>query len=418
MARETRLLLVTIAVSIGVLLLLSRFRFPAQAAEPLATPTAAPLERLAARAAYEELASTMADLERRLQGSVVVLPVLPARSSGAFVVAPRVTADRAVALLHPGETLPGDAPGTSRVIATDPVRELTIATVPPDPAAVVTPRAGPPRPGPRYLVAVEGSVDGLTLRPVYVGKTALLQDGRTGTPLLVFAGLQHGLPRGAALFSLDGIFIGLVVTDSGTTARAIPGDVLRTAADAATPLPATGQARLGVEVDVLTDSLARATAAAAGVIVTRVESHGPANGVLFPGDVISAVDGTPVTSVESLLALEQSRTVGKPLPVEIVRKGRTITVPLTPHARGTSTPDDPGIIGRSTAGGIEVIGAAAPGAAHAAGLRKGDVIVTVDGRPAPDVSDLAKAFRTAPVGTAWVLIVERGGQARALALEK
>ena len=64
--RETRLLLATIAVSVGMLLLLARFRFPEEAGRQTVEPAAAPLERLAARATFDELAGTMADLERRI----------------------------------------------------------------------------------------------------------------------------------------------------------------------------------------------------------------------------------------------------------------------------------------------------------------------------------------------------------------
>src|SRR5688572_18779697 len=257
--RETRLLLVTIAVSIGVLFLLARFRFPEQAAEAPASAAAAPLERLAARAAYDELASTMVDLERRLARSVIVLPVRPQRDTGGFVVAPRLTADRAVALLRSGEALPGDTEGTSRVITTDRARELAIVAVPADASAVVTPRYGPPRPGPRYVVAVDGTADGLTLRPVYVGRTSTLQDARTSTPLLSLSGLQHPLPRGAAIFSLEGTFIGLVF-ESGATTTLLPGDYLRAMAEAPPVNPEPGPTTsLGLTVEPLTESLARAT---------------------------------------------------------------------------------------------------------------------------------------------------------------
>lgn len=325
--RETRLLLVTIAVSIGVLLLLSRFRFPEQAAEPLATPAAAPLERLAARAAYDELASTMADLERRLTGAVAVMRVEPQRDSGAFVVAPRLTADRAVTMISPGEALPGESEGTSRIISTDLVRRLAVVAVPPDPDTIVTPRTGPPRPGPRYVVAVEGGADGLTVRPVYVGRTSTLHDDRTSTPLLAFSGVQSPVSRGAAIFSLDGIFIGLVA-QHGVTTTVVPGDFLQ------------------------------ATAAAA----------------------VRATDTAPD-------------------PAE--------TVDAAGIGRHTLSED-----------GLEILEVKADSPAARAGLRRGDVIVTFDGRAVRDLADLTRPFRAAAAGTAWVLIVRRGNVPIVRALEK
>lgn len=325
--RETRLLLVTIAVSIGVLLLLSRFRFPEQTAEPLATPAAAPLERLAARAAYDELASTMADLERRLTGAVAVLRVEPERESGAFVVAPRLTADRAVTLVSPGEGLPGETEGTSRIISTDLARAVAVVAVPPDPDTIVTPRTGPPRPGPRYVVAVEGTADGLTIRPVYVGRTSTLQDERTSTPLLSFSGVQHPVSRGAAIFSLDGIFIGLVV-EGGAITKVMPGDFLRAFAESA----------------------------------------------------VTATASAPDTS-------------DAVTPLGIVR-----------HALSEN--------------GLEVLEVARDTPASRAGLRRGDVVVSFDGRTVHDLTEVTRAFRLAEPGNVWVLVVRRGETPTVLALEK
>ena len=70
-----RLLLVTIAVSVGMLLLLARFRFPEEGRRQTAEPAPAPLERLAASATYDELASIMGELERRVRSTIIPLAV-------------------------------------------------------------------------------------------------------------------------------------------------------------------------------------------------------------------------------------------------------------------------------------------------------------------------------------------------------
>ena len=54
--RETRLLVITIVLSLAVLLMLARFRFPAQ--QPLALPVQ-PLQQLAARAAFDDLSASV-----------------------------------------------------------------------------------------------------------------------------------------------------------------------------------------------------------------------------------------------------------------------------------------------------------------------------------------------------------------------
>lgn len=69
--RETRLLLLVMVIAVAVLLVLARFRYPV-ADRVAATPAAGPIERLAARATFEELALIMADLSARVQPTIGV----------------------------------------------------------------------------------------------------------------------------------------------------------------------------------------------------------------------------------------------------------------------------------------------------------------------------------------------------------
>ena len=62
------------------------------------------------------------------------------------------------------------------------------------------------------------------------------------------------------------------------------------------------------------------------VTVAQTEPGDPAYGVLKSGDVITAVDGTPVTSGSQLTSLIGAHPAGSTLTVTIVRAGRTETV--------------------------------------------------------------------------------------------
>jgi PDZ domain-containing protein len=62
------------------------------------------------------------------------------------------------------------------------------------------------------------------------------------------------------------------------------------------------------------------------VVVVQVEPGFPAAGVLKAGDVITAVDGQPVTSEPNLTALIGAHPAGSTLTLTIVRDGRTQTV--------------------------------------------------------------------------------------------
>jgi PDZ domain-containing protein len=62
------------------------------------------------------------------------------------------------------------------------------------------------------------------------------------------------------------------------------------------------------------------------VIVTQAEPGFPAAGVLKAGDIITAVDGKPVTSETNLTSLIGTHPAGSTVTLTIVRKGQTQTV--------------------------------------------------------------------------------------------
>src|SRR5262245_23176150 len=75
-ARETRLLLITLAVSVVALLLLARFRFPERPIADLSPPQ--PLTRLTRVTAFDELSALLRDLLRQFEGAVVPARAVPA----------------------------------------------------------------------------------------------------------------------------------------------------------------------------------------------------------------------------------------------------------------------------------------------------------------------------------------------------
>jgi Lon-like protease len=85
----------------------------------------------------------------------------------------------------------------------------------------------------------------------------------------------------------------------------------------------------------MTDSQQTATAAAltelhipfqTQVVVVQAEPGYPAYGVLRAGDVITAVDGKPVTGESSLMELVQAHPAGSTLTVTVERNGQTVQV--------------------------------------------------------------------------------------------
>lgn len=217
--RETRLLLIVITLSVVVLAVLSRFRFPNEPAGPGAGTTPLPLERLAARATYDELATIIAELGRRVTPSVTVLSV-EADGEQRFVPAIRVRADLLLAHVkghHRILALIGIAAPVD-VVAYDAQRELVLLRVPASPGAVVSlDSAAFTGARPRYVAAVEGTPVGPAVRPLFLGRADRVPDDRYPEGLLVLGGVLVASP-GSLLFALDGSFVGLCVIDDGYAA--------------------------------------------------------------------------------------------------------------------------------------------------------------------------------------------------------
>lgn len=77
--------------------------------------------------------------------------------------------------------------------------------------------------------------------------------------------------------------------------------------------------------------------------VGALTDNSPSKGILEPGDVIVSVNGTSVTSVDSMRKVIAESGVGSPLPIEITRDGEPKSVSVTP-ALSNETPPAP-IIG-------------------------------------------------------------------------
>lgn len=231
-SRETRMLLIVITLSVAVLIVLSRFRFPERGDAVPAAASSLPLERLAARATYDELASIIAELSRRIGPNVTVMRV-ERNGEQRFVPALRIRPDLLLAHVS-GESrilefidldVPVDIAGF------DPERELVLLRVPADPARVArldTSAQSAPRP--RYVASVEGTPGGPALRPLFLGRTDRVPDDRYIEGLLVLGGVLVASP-GSLIFGLDGAFIGMSVTDSGYAAG-VTGRELEAAVDA------------------------------------------------------------------------------------------------------------------------------------------------------------------------------------------
>ena len=71
--------------------------------------------------------------------------------------------------------------------------------------------------------------------------------------------------------------------------------------------------------------------AESGVRVETVERGSPAaTAGLARGDVIVALDGTPVTDIDTLQRLLAAEAIARPVELFVVRRDRTLTLAITP----------------------------------------------------------------------------------------
>jgi hypothetical protein len=209
-SRDTRLLILVIAVAVVVLFVLAQFRFP-QADVSLSTVTPAGLDRLAARSNYDDLASAVQTTLQGVEPSVIVFD-LDGVPDGSKQPAQRHT--HAIRL-RDGLAL-GPLPAAFKVTGPDtvrtmePVRGLFVTVVATDntptrPASVVGEFGGY-----AYVAVVEPAKGGPTATPMFIGRVDAQYDARWGAEVLVPGG-SATLPVGSFVFLLDGRFVGLVV---------------------------------------------------------------------------------------------------------------------------------------------------------------------------------------------------------------
>jgi len=417
-SRETRLLLITILLSLVSLLVLARLRFPDRPATPNPVPLV--FSQLGPDSDFDELAASVSELGPRLSSTLIPVE-RPVHARTDTAPALRFRDDLAVALLG-GESgpQPAETPAGLAVVARDPASGIAVLRVPATLAAGWKPWSPGRLSNPRYLVAADVSREGTSVRPVFIGSLHEIASPIWFGPVWRIPA-HADLASGTFVFALDGALAGLVAEVDGGPAI-VPSGTLMAMADRVLREGDREPGWLGVTVQRLGESLALATGSTNGVIVTWVDAKGPAAGQLVVTDVVEALDGEPILTAEHWQARIARLAAGESVVLRVRGPddddARHVTIAAA--IRQLSPEELPlGLTLRTIPRtGAEVLRVQAGSAAARAGIEVGDVITVIGDSRLPTALRVSRAFANAPADRPVVVALTRGGSHHVVALTK
>jgi serine protease Do len=261
----------------------------------------------------------------------------------------------------------------------------------------------------------------------YLQTDAKINPGNSGGPLVNLAA------------EVVGINTLINVGPGGSYGFAIPIDQVK---EVAATIIKDGQVRypyLGVMIGSLTDAppelRARIGKDTTGALVSDVTPDGPAAAAgIKPGDVITKLGDQAVKQADDVVAYVSAQKIGRKLPVEIVREGKTRSLDVTLAAMPipgqadagqarvgvrlqTLTPEVAQALGRSGNTRGAVVTEVAPGSlAEHAGLHAGDVILEIDRKAVATADEAAQILRNRK-GRVLLRVLDESGTPRFVGLD-
>ncbi|WP_136162878.1 DegQ family serine endoprotease [Sphingomonas flavalba] len=276
----------------------------------------------------------------------------------------------------------------------------------------------------------------------YIQTDASINMGNSGGPMFDLNGNVIGI--NTAIFSPSGGNVGI--------GFAIPAEQARPVVETLMKGGKVRRGYLGVQIQNVTAEIAEAMGLPKhrGELIAGVEpNEAAARAGIRRGDVVTKVNGQDVTPDQTLSYLVSNTPVGARIPIELIRDGKTMTVTLTVGERppeeqlaaslgqgdGFDSEDDDSessqqaaqaslgvavqpltpAIARSIGVPADVKGVVITGVdpssdAASKTLKRGDVILSINRRPALTAQDVTAAVReaTAANRTSVLLLVQRG----------
>ena len=399
-SRETRLLLITVFVSIAALWALARIRFQERPATAAAVPPV--LAQFRPSSGFDDLARLIADVRPGITAAVFASD----RGAPALRIGPNV----AVTLV----------PAVDRHLASDRATGLTLLRSSVENAPGLMPWAPRILDYPRYLVIADLAAEHVSLRPMFVGALLPVQSEAWSGEIWRLPPATTLAP-GTFVFTTDRAFAGLGVEHDGSAAI-VPASLLLSNVERLLRDPQKDPGVLGVTVQALTPAIAGVSGATTGVVVTAVELASPAAGALAATDVIEVIDDQAV-SLEGWRARIARLSAGETLSMRIRNTGvvRHVTVTAAPATKVPAPPEDAafGLRLRAISKiGVEVLAVEPGSRAARTEILSGDVITVAGPYKAPTLAQLTRALAALPEDGAMLVAITRGNQHRVAVIGK
>lgn len=253
-------------------------------------------------------------------------------------------------------------------------------------------------------------IDGTRSRPFkkFLQTDAAINPGNSGGPLLNIRGEVIGI--NTAIISRTGGYDGIGFALASNIAVDTYNQIIR--------FGRVSRGSIGVRFSGNQNpSLFRSYGADGGVFVEEVTKGGPAQDAGMRGeDIIISVDGTKIDDGDELIKVVSGISVGKTVPIEVVRNGKTVTLDVKIADRGKLFPEqamarrtDPEVeeasvrfgitvqeigperreqLGLEVEGGVMLTKIDADSFAEEVGLRPGDVVLAVNREAVNSIGDL------------------------------
>ncbi|MFK3662969.1 serine endoprotease DegP [Scandinavium sp. NPDC088450] len=229
---------------------------------------------------------------------------------------------------------------------------------------------------------------------------------------------------GGALVNLNGELIGIntaiLAPDGGNIGIgfAIPSNMVKSLTEQMVKYGQVKRGELGIMGTELSSDLAKAMKVDAqrGAFVSQVmPNSSAAKAGIKAGDVITSLNGKPISSFSALRAQVGTMPVGSKVELGLVRDGKPVNVTLELQQSSQTQVDSNtifnGIDGAEMSNkgadkGVVVNGVKGGSPAAQIGLKKGDVIIGANQQPVKNIADLRKILDSKP--SVLALNIQRG----------